>query len=83
VTDAILVSQNFHLDRALMTCNALGIDSVGVFADYQRPWGYSRLSLAISRTREIPATIVALLDVIRREPPPILGEPLPIFPDEG
>lgn len=83
LTDAILVSQNFHLDRALMICNALGIDSIGVFADYQRPWGYSRLSLAISRTREIPATMVALLDVIRHEPPPILGEPLPIFPDEG
>jgi SanA protein len=81
VTDAILVTQNFHLDRALLTCNALGIDGVGVFADYQRPTGYARRSLNWSRVREFPATVVALLDVIRREPAPILGEPLPIFDD--
>lgn len=79
VEDAILVTQNFHLDRALMTCNVLGIRSVGVFADYQRPRGYSRVSLSYSRTREFPAITVAVLDLIRREPPTILGEPTPIF----
>jgi SanA protein len=83
VEEAILVTQNFHLDRALFTCNALDVDGVGVFADYQRPRGYSRPSLNWSRLREIPATFVALIDVIRREPAPILGEPLPIFDDEG
>jgi SanA protein len=82
VNEAILVTQNFHLDRALFTCNALKVDGVGVFADYQRTWGYSRRSLAWSRMREFPATVVALFDVIRREPAPVLGEPLPIF-DEG
>ncbi len=82
VQEAILVTQNFHLDRALMTCNALGIDAVGVPADYQRPWGYSSRSLNWSRAREIPATVVAVLDVLRRRPATILGEPLPIFPDE-
>ncbi len=82
VEDAILVTQNFHLDRGLMICNALGIDTVGVFADYQRPWGYARTSLAYSRLREFPAITIAALDVIRRSPPPILGAPLPIFPDE-
>jgi SanA protein len=82
VEEAILVTQNFHLDRALLTCNALKVDGVGVFADYQRPWGYSRYSLNWSRLREFPATVVALLDVIRREPAPVLGEPLPIFGDE-
>ncbi len=77
VQEAVLVTQNFHLDRALMICNALGIDAVGVFADYQRPWGYSRTSLTYSRIRELPAMVVALLDIITR-PTPILGEPLPI-----
>lgn len=82
VEEAILVTQNFHLDRALMTCSALGIDAVGVFADYQRPWGYARASLTYSRWREIPATAIAALDIMRRATPPILGDPLPIFPEE-
>jgi SanA protein len=72
VDEAILVTQNFHLDRALLLCNAMGVDSVGVWADYQRPWGYSQHSLNYSRIREIPATLVALLDVIRR-PDPLAG----------
>ncbi len=70
VEDAVVVSQNFHLDRILLLCNALGVDSIGVFADYQRPWGYSERSLSYSRTREIPATLLAVADLIRREPPP-------------
>jgi SanA protein len=81
VDEAVLVTQNFHLDRALLTCNALGLDGVGVSADYQRPTGYASRSLNWSRLREFPATVVALLDVIRREPAPILGEPLPISDD--
>ena len=83
VTDAVLVTQNFHLPRALLTCSALGIDTVGVRADDQRPTGYSIYSLRYSRIREIPATVVALLDILRRDEPPIMGEPLPIFPAEA
>lgn len=81
VDEIIVVSQAFHLDRVLMLCNGLGIEAVGVAADYQRPLGYSRVSLTYSRLREIPATLAAILDLIRR-PTPVLGEPLPIFPDE-
>lgn len=79
--EAILVSQDFHLDRALLLCDALGIKSVGVSADYQRPQGYSRGSITYSSLREIPATSVALLDLALR-PLPILGDPLPIFPED-
>ncbi|MBN1430020.1 MAG: YdcF family protein [Anaerolineae bacterium] len=79
VDEAILVTQNFHLDRALLLCNALGVKAVGVWADYQRPTGYSRASLSYSRLREFPAMLAAVFDLIRR-PTPILGEPLPIFP---
>jgi SanA protein len=78
--EAILVTQNFHLDRALLLCNALGVKAVGVGADYQRPTGYSRRSLTYSRVREFPAMLAAVWDIIRR-PTPILGEPLPIFGD--
>lgn len=70
VEEAVVVTQNFHLDRVLFTCSMLGIKSDGVFADYQRPWAYSPYSLSYSRTREFAALSVALLDVIRREPPP-------------
>ncbi len=83
VKEAILVTQGFHLSRALMTCQALGIESVGVAADYQRPWGYLPRSYAYSRMREIPATAQAIVDMLYRPKPPILGEPLPIFPDGG
>lgn len=76
--EAILVTQNFHLDRALMTCRALGLDAVGVFADYQRP-RYSRVSLAISRTRELPAIVLAIFDILRGQPSPVMGDRLPIF----
>lgn len=80
VDEAVVVTQNFHLDRALLLCNALGVKSVGVGADYQRPTGYSRRSLTYSRVREFPAMLAAVWDIIRR-PTPILGDPLPIFRD--
>lgn len=75
VDSAILVTQAFHLPRALFTCQALGMEVQGVVAD-QRV--YSERSMRWSTMREIPATIVALLDVLRRQPPPIMGEPIPL-----
>jgi SanA protein len=74
---AILVTQGFHLDRALVLCNALGVASVGVAADYQRPEGYRLGSITYSSLREIPASVAALIDIVHR-PKPILGRPLPI-----
>jgi len=82
VTDAILVTQAFHIDRALLTCNALGVDSVGVTADAMRPEGYNQADLTFSVVREYPATVKAVIDLIRR-PEPVLGEPLPIFTADG
>jgi SanA protein len=77
VSSAIVVTQNFHLDRALMLCNALGVSAVGVGADYQRPWGYSWASITYSQIRELPAVFLGVLDLVLK-PTPILGEPLPI-----
>jgi SanA protein len=79
---AILVTQAFHLDRALVLCGALGVDAVGVAADYQRPQGYQPEQIRYSRVREIPAAMAALVDLLRR-PTPILGEPIPILTPEG
>jgi SanA protein len=75
VDSAILVTQEFHLPRALFLCEQLGIQAVGVSADRRV---YDPRSIAFSKTREVPATIAALIDVIRRAPPPVLGEPIPI-----
>jgi SanA protein len=84
VDSAILVTQDFHLDRALLICNQLGIDAVGVGADVLRPNGYARRSLLWSELREFPATVLAVFNLLRGDKPYYLGEPLPIFAeDEG
>ena len=57
VTDAILVTQNFHLSRALYLCNRLGISAIGVPADRRT---YDRRSTFFWTLREIPATFVAV-----------------------
>jgi SanA protein len=77
---AILVTQNFHLPRALYLCNALGLPSVGVPADRQV---YRRRALFYWNLRELPATLAALWDVNVTRPQPILGKPEPIFPLEA
>lgn len=77
VESAILVTQAFHLPRALYTCRTLGIDAQGVPAD-QRTYRLS--SITWSRARELAASIAALVDVTRRLPPPVMGEPIPIDP---
>jgi SanA protein len=80
IDQAILVTQNFHLPRALYVCNALGISAVGVPADQRR---YTRRSLVWWNLRETPATLVALWEVHVSRPKPILGEKEPIFPLEA
>lgn len=71
----ILVTQDFHLPRAILTCRALGLDAVGVSAD-RRWYGYG--ALGWSSVREIAATLRAAVDIILRRPAPVLGEPIPV-----
>lgn len=73
---AILVTQGFHLPRALYTCNALGVEASGVAADVRI---YRKRSLAFWHTRETIATIRAMLDVHILQPLPVLGNPEPIL----
>ncbi|MBK8985733.1 MAG: YdcF family protein [Chloroflexi bacterium] len=73
VDTAVLVTQAFHLPRALFTCRQLGVTSVGVSADLRSYRGAGWYEF-----RETVATLVALWDVIRQVPPPVLGEPLPL-----
>jgi SanA protein len=75
--EAILVTQNFHLPRALYTCQKLGIDAVGVSADRRV---YQRRAFAYWNLRELFATLTALWEIHIARPLPVLGEPEPIFP---
>lgn len=79
VSGATLVTQDFHLDRALLVCNALGVDSVGVAADMVSSERYSARALLSSQLREFPSTALSVFDLLRGEKPTYLGEPLPIF----
>ncbi len=71
--EVVVVTQRYHLPRALYTCQRLGLDAVGYVAD-RRPYIHIRRYQA----REIPALWLAWWDLWVRRPVPILGEPIPI-----
>lgn len=75
VQEAVLVTQAFHLPRALFLCDKLGIKASGVAADRHL---YSRSALLWSESRELPALMAAIIDIIRRAPPPVMGQPIPL-----
>lgn len=75
VNHAILVTQAFHLDRALYLCDSFGIDSLGVVADRRN---YTTSSQAWWSIREAAATLAAWIDVNVTRPTPVLGDKLPI-----
>jgi SanA protein len=74
--EALLVTQSFHLPRALYLCNQLGVDASGVAAENHY---FLKRSRAYWNLRELIATPVALWEVHITQPIPILGQPEPIF----
>jgi SanA protein len=78
VDDVVLVTQKFHLPRAIYICNALGVEAVGVEANTRRFWSSS---LLIWNTRELLATAGAFIDLYISAPELVLGEPVPLFLD--
>ena len=80
VRQAILITQSFHLPRAIFLCEAMGVSAVGVPADLRQ---YRRSSLLYWNLRELPATLTALWQVFITHPQPVLGNPEPIFPPEA
>ncbi|MEK6223060.1 MAG: YdcF family protein, partial [Chloroflexota bacterium] len=70
IRNAILITQAYHLPRALYVCTQMGIKSQGVFARESRYW---RGATTIWQTRETLATLVALWDVH-------ISKPIPSFP---
>lgn len=69
VDEAILVSQEFHLPRAIWTCSKLGIDSHGVSATRQ-PY----VKDALFKAREWMAIYKAAFDVFILTPEYVKGE---------
>lgn len=70
VDKAILVTQTYHMPRAIATCRLVGLDVVGVGDDTvreQNPVSWSRY-----RLREIPAIANMLFEVVSKREP-ILG----------
>ena len=77
VDSVIVVTQAFHLPRAIFICSALGLQTDGVTADDSN---YPLRSYTFWWTREIIATIKAYWDVYIIPPALILGDSEPIFP---
>jgi SanA protein len=64
VRSALLVSQDFHLPRAVALCRADGMDAEGVDAGC----AHCSQHLLRNRLRELPASVKALFDRIRNRP---------------
>lgn len=74
---AIVVTQRFHLSRALFVASALGLPAEGMVAD-RAP--YTARSLVRSNLREVGARVKAFAEVILHRRPRFLG---PVLPIEG
>jgi vancomycin permeability regulator SanA len=72
VAQAVLVTQRYHLPRAVYTCRALGVDAVGLGTP---DWGtYTDGLMAEYSAREALSTLKALWQVhVLRPPPTFLG----------
>jgi len=66
---AILVTQHFHLPRALFTCRGLGVEAVGVAADN---YYYLKRSRLYWNVRELFATFGAFVDLYVKQPAPLV-----------
>ena len=73
VKSAIIVSQGYHLPRAVMTCNDLGVSSIGVRALHnERDFALTYI------LREWLSTDKAVIQLITKPHPTFLGPTLPI-----
>jgi SanA protein len=75
VQRAILVTQEFHLPRALHLCSSMGIDSVGVAANRRN---YGQGKELMWQIREFGAVIGAWIDTKIWKPTPVRGPKQPV-----
>ena len=79
IKSAILVTQPFHLPRAIYTCRKLGIEATGYAAENIT---YRKSSQLYWNMREIAAMLVSTIEVSITHPVPVLGVKETIFPEE-
>ena len=73
LNDAVLVTQRFHLSRAITLCDALGVRATGYASD---PRAY--LGQWANELRELAASANALWELYITRPLPVLGASEPI-----
>ncbi|MBN1915856.1 YdcF family protein [Candidatus Dojkabacteria bacterium] len=73
LSEVIVVTQKFHLDRAMYTCGALGIKTYGMTADKRE-----YLDQEYVYVRDTYAFLLAIWDVNFRRPEVVLGDKIEI-----
>lgn len=72
----VIVTQGYHLHRAIYIARALGMEAYGVDSDYRNYVGQTAMD-----TREVLARVKDFITVVLRPKPTYLGEAIPIWGD--
>jgi SanA protein len=78
VKDLIIVTQKFHISRAVCMARSLGLDAVGYGINQER---FKGRSLRNWRLREYFARVKAFYSIVVKPKPRYLGEKIPILGD--
>jgi SanA protein len=78
VTDLIIVTQEFHISRAVTMARSLGLDAVGYALGQEH---FSRRTGRFWQFREYFARVRGFLSIVFRPKPRFLGDPIPILGD--
>ncbi|MDR2143767.1 MAG: YdcF family protein [Treponema sp.] len=78
VKDLVIVTQEFHINRAVYIARALGLDAVGFAVNQDR---FGARSLRFWKSREYLARIKAFFSVLFKTKPRYLGKKIPITGD--
>ena len=78
VDSVIIVTQSFHINRALYIARSIGIDAIGLSLSES---AYDQKTRLIWISREILARIKAFFDVLIKSKPKFLGEKIPVSGD--